>query len=273
MNKLVIYCAGGLCNRLAAIYNGLYFAEKTFREPIINWPLENHCEIPIKDLFELKIKTYSYTLKEIVKNTKADFYFNNTYNIKEIENNNYKISIEKNNSEIVLYSDCLVIDQLKNTGFVNNLQIKRFILNEVNSFIEKNEITEKTTGIHARLTDFSSKINKQEIETLINESENKVFLCSDDEDYEKYISSKFSKVIMNTKKSYTRKYVDGPWVRNVITKTGLQGKSNTHRDSQSILDAFKDLLILSRTNLKYGLPSSTFYQFAKFYKKYNILFP
>lgn len=272
MNKLIIYCSGGLCNRLAAIFNGLYFAEKTFREPIINWPLENHCEVHINDLFDLKLKSYSYSLKEIVKNTKADFYFNTTYGIKEIQSNNYKIPLEENNSKIVIYSDNLIINQLKNTGFVNNLQIKQTILDDIILFIKSKNITEDTTGIHARLTDFNNKTNKGELENLIKQYQNNVFLCSDDEEYEKYIKSNFPTVIMNKKKSYTRKYVDGPWEQDITTKTGLQGKSNTHRDSQSIIDAFKDLLILSQTNTKYGLTCSTFFQFAKFYKKYNILF-
>ena len=51
MKKLIIFCDGGLGNRLGVLIGGILTAKELNREPIICWPENTWCGCSFDDLF------------------------------------------------------------------------------------------------------------------------------------------------------------------------------------------------------------------------------
>jgi|TARA_R110002153_G_scaffold92084_2_gene223871 hypothetical protein len=154
------------------------------------------------------------------------------------------------------------------------LIIEESIVDSVKQFCLKNNFNFETKGIHIRATDWPWKedcINSayKKVEELINENPNvKIFVCCDEKDIEDDLISKApDNIIVNTKNSYVKKAVEGTWRETVDAGDGRKQDYNTLIDVESAREAFIDLLILSRTDIKYRHEHSSFSWFSEIYSK------
>ena len=91
----------------------------------------------------------------------------------------------------------------------------------------------------------------------------KYYICSDDKNTEDMFN-KLENVFVHPKTSYVEKFKEGGWNDCIIDNAGRCNNFNVNRPRQSVIEAFIDLLILSRTNIIVNGPS-TFLHFAKYY--------
>jgi len=282
MRKTIIFCDGGLGNRLNSLLGGLFIAEQTKSTPIICWPENNWCRCSFEDLFITDIK--------IINNNINDIFESNIDNIFLIHENQTKFDLNKQynhtlesihdilnkNEDIIYYHNILpsyinisfVLDKLK------NLKIKTKILDQVQAFIKENNINKDTHGILFRKTDYSSNpnisLNDNEIYNHIKSDLNlKYYICSDDKDTEDKFNE-LENVFVYPKTSYVKKFKEGEWNDLITDNEGRLNNFNVDRPRQSVIEAFIGLLILSQTNIIVDIPS-TFLHFAKYYSYTNIL--
>jgi len=282
MRKTIIFCDGGLGNRLNSLLGGFFVAEKTKSIPVICWPENNWCGCSFEDLFITDI--------EVVKNNINDIFENNINNIFLIHENQTKFNLNKHynhsleslneilnkNEDIVYYHSTL--PPYVNINFIlnklENIKIKPEIINQVKTFIKDNTIDKKTHGILFRKTDYASNpsisLNDSEIYSHIKSDSNlKYYICSDDKDTEDKFN-KLENVFVYPKTSYVKKFKEGGWNDFIIDNEGRPNNFNVNRPRQSVIEAFIGLLVLSQTNIIVDVPS-TFLHFAKYYSYINFL--
>jgi|688.fasta_scaffold13289_10 hypothetical protein len=277
MKKLIIFCDGGLGNRLGALIGGMLTAEKLNRVPIICWPENTWCGCSFNDIFDSKYQTINLSINELFSkninnkfilhenqtNINIKYYHHTIDTINSLKDNNDTIIIYYHNSIPTYFSDTEVLNTLK--GFDINIDIK----NKVENFCLEKSIDINTKGIHLRKTDFHHFINEDEIFNHIVDTPNtKYFICSDNLETEEKFNI-LNNVITNLKNHYVEKFKEGSWNDMIIDNEGRHFNFNVNRTKDSVIEGFIDLLILSKTTIIVET-HSTFLKFAKLYNKINI---
>lgn len=274
MKRFTIFCDGGLGNRLGVLVGGILFAKKLNRAYTICWPVNAWCGCEFNDLFTNDIPVIKKNINELfsenIKNTFIIHENQTTYQLdKRFYPNEESIDLCKElDGDIIYYNNSVpgffheeeIIDAL------NTFKIKNNILEAVYTFCEENKITEDTHGIHFRKTDYGNLINENEFEELIKNNQTKsFFVCSDEKNTEEKFL-KYTNVIIHRKENYVEKLrVESGWCDNIVDSENRSFRFNVNRPKDSVIEAFIDMLILSRTNITVDTISS-FLKFAKYYR-------
>jgi len=264
--KIISLVRGGLCNRLLPLANCYVYSKLTGRKLVICWEKHDVCDANFKDLFQNDIEIISWDdLKKItgayIFTKKQSLDYNN---LTVITNNN---SISNNDimdvnctNEIIIHHHNNLIPNINRTlvvEFLRSLRPIQEIEDKINELTEKFNLNKSVFGIHCRLTDFSLDWScyENEIQKLINENVDcKIFVCSDDIDFENYIGEKYKNnvLIHNKKYKMVKKNQSKEWENN-----------NFIRDTGSVQEAIVDLFLLSKTTIKFCSNHSSFVQTAK----------
>jgi len=163
------------------------------------------------------------------------------------------------------------------TQSAKDLIINKNILDRVNYFCDVNNINNSVKGIHIRATDWPWKqecINDaySTIQHILNNNpEEKIFICCDEEEIENNLISQLpNNIITHKKNSYVKKAEEGGWRKDVNAGDGRIQNYNTLIDTESAIEAFIDMLILSRTDIKYRHKHSSFSWFSEIYSKIKL---
>ncbi len=277
MRTIIIFCDGGLGNRFGVLIGGLITADVMGLNPVICWPENSWCGCSFEDLYESKIPVINDDINTLFKNNLHNVFLiheNQTnFNLSKVFNHsehNMKI-IGDMNEDVVYYHNQVPpyygISKVVNK--IKTLKIREDIVKIVKSFCTNNEINQKTIGIHFRKTDVPNQLNEDYIYSKIIENMGtKHYICSDDKAAEDKFKT-LPNVFVYPKTSYVEKLKDGGW--NDVT-TDAEGRTftfNVNRPKQSVIEAFVDLLILSRTNMVVNSVSS-FLRFAKLYSNIEL---
>lgn len=264
MNKtLFVLLDHGLGNRIGGLIGGLCAAKIINARPIICWPIDNWCQAEFHDLFESKFELarpeFSMALVDQIQKQQMPYFF-----VAPIEDSlhmptYYEISLEElenlnnsNNNKIV-YAAAKIPKQFVNkklaTEIISTFKINQNILNVVKEFCEKNSIDRNTIGLHIRKTDTGSMADENEIFNYVKSNpKQKFFLCSDNKETEERFLQ-FNNLIVFSKESEVRKLdAESEW-RDRITAGDREYLFNVDRPKQQIIEAFTDMLILSRTTI------------------------
>lgn len=271
MRKMIIFSDGGLGNRLNSLIGGLVAAEKLGCVPVICWPVNNWCGCSFEDLFVSNLEILDKGINDIfLDDDKIYLTHDNQAGI--VLKNKFEHSLEslelvnKMSQDIVYYHNKIpsyfseddVIKKLKTFKIVSSILIP------AKSFCYQNSIGKKTKGVHLRKTDHGRQIDSDQMfSTILNDKKSGYFVCSDD----KATEDKFNElknVLVYPKTSYVEKLVDGEWTTKIKDSEGRIFPYNVDRSKQSVIEAFIDLLILSRTNIIIRNKSS-FLGWAKIY--------
>ncbi len=269
-------CDGGLGNRLGSLFGGLYYANLNNRIPKIYWPQNNWCGCKFDDLFDVEIESTNISFNESIQFNKNSIFvvhdFSQIKNIVPIimdhidPTNLTKYANIPN--DIFYYHNIIPPFFLKENvlDLIKNLTIKSEIKNIVDDYIfQQKEKKQVINGLHIRKTDFKNHLNESVYENLILLKKDELFfLCSDDKKTEdKFL--KFSNVITFSKKEYPQKLIEGDWNDRIVDPEGRVFNFNVSRSRQASIEAFIDMLILSKTNIIETNKNSTFFQFANYY--------
>ena len=277
MKKIIILCDGGLGNRLGTLIGGILTAKKTGREYEVSWPMNNWCGCDISDLFDIKFKSYNSNINELFsKNINNTFVINENQTNLQLNNVLYHNSISLENiknitDDIIVYYHNQIptyFSEEESISELSNLKINSKLINSIKDFSDKNNLKE-CFGIHFRMTDSSSKLDVNQIYDYIKNSNDNFFICSD----EKFVETHFKKlknVIVFDKTNYVEKLnSESEWKSRISDNEGRIFDFNVNRNRISVIEAFKDMLLLSNTKIIMET-SSTFLKFAKLYNKINI---
>ena len=280
--KLLIWCDGGFGNRIGSLLGGLMIAKILNREPVICWPENSYCGASFTDLYENNYEIINISCNELFAKYIDSVFFIH-YNLSSHDIKYYDVNLENFQKIIVncehpyiIYSNHSIPNFLNNqtdiVSLLSRLKIKSHILKSVTDFCLLNKIDRNSIGIHMRRTDVGIDINYHNfIENFIKNNNNRVFLCSDDKFTEDDFQSKYN-VIIHPKNNYVeKKNKDLGWNGIIVDDNGLKWPFNVHRSKLSVIEAFIDLLILSRTSIFQMNKGSTFLTLAKHYQFFENL--
>lgn len=263
MKKISIFCNGGLSNRLNALVGGLYLADKVKAEVEIYWPLNNWCDCPLESLIT-NFKTINKDLGDLFKTNDITLYISHissdtipTYHPNQMNELDYTdhTNIAFNSSVIPDF----LLETSKAVEIIKLWNISENVLDIVIPFIKNNHIDSTVLGVHLRKTDMSMQYDDNQVEEFISGNMDKRFLvCSDNPETENKLK-KHNNVIVYEKEHYVEK----------IDPT-QDWSDNLYRSRESIIQAFVDMILLSRTTLTITNPISTFSLFAKLLKNKTI---
>jgi len=280
MRQILLFCDGGLGNRLNSLIGGLLVSDMIGANPIICWPKNNWCGCAFEDLFDTDILVVESGVNDVFKDNQKSIFLihENQTNIPIPLSYNHSLhSIEqiKNKDESVVYYHNSIPEYFTNDQVIlklQNFKIKDTVLEEVHKFIKINKIDESVQGILFRKTDYeynsSISLNTDAVYNQIKiNTDTRYYVCSDDMQVEKAFS-KLDNVHIYNKTSYVEKYKEGSWNESITDDQGRVSTFNVNRSRQSVIEAFIGLLIMSKTTIVVDFPS-TFLHFAKHYSKIN----
>jgi len=277
MKKVIIFCDGGLGNRLGVLIGGILTSQKLNYTYEICWPKNTWCGCDFTDLFEFNVNVYDKNINTVFSENESNIFLiheNQTKSNLEIvfnhdlENINTILNMDKDvvyyhNRIPEYYSEKEILETL------NLLKINKTIYDRVIEQISLYKIN-KRIGIHIRKTDFNYIIDESLFfNSISNDFENTYFVCSDDYETEKKFLS-LGNVVTFKKKYYVEKLIpDLSWYGQIQDNEGRNFNFNVNRNSESVIEAFIDLLLLSRTKI-IKTSNSSFLQFAYLYSKINL---
>jgi hypothetical protein len=262
--QMRINCDGGYGNRMSAAISGLIAARIGGWTPVIDWVPNDNCAAELSDL-------YCDIPAEVISTSRpCDWPL-----ITHMEWAGRKCYPHDHESLSVLQGrDVQFTHHYLHWGgkqeaaeVLQGFAIRPEILARVRGFVEDHRIDRSVTGLHVRATDMQYKEQLwHESRLLIEDTTRLFFLCSDEEQVEKELGC-HDNVITLPKTHYVEKREPGPW--RIPPKDGLAHHCyNVRRTRESVIDAFADLLILSRTDI---LPnSSSFNLWARIYSRISL---
>jgi hypothetical protein len=277
MKKLIIFCDGGLGNRLSVLIGGFIFSKKFNRKTIICWPQNNWCGCGFNDIFDNEETVITDNINELFyKNLNNKFFIHENQTDYKIESyypnlQNYNLLSSNEDENLIYYNnsipDFFSLEEILET--LKQFKIKSKIIDKVSNFCNDNNINSETRGIHFRKTDFKNFLNEDEIYNLISSKPTvNYFICSDSFETEQKFKS-LKNVLIFPKNNYVEKFKDGGWNDLIKDNEGREFDFNIKRSKDSVIEGFIDLLILSKTKIIVE-SHSTFLKFSKYYNLINI---
>lgn len=280
MKQNIIFCDGGLANRLNTLLFALILKNKFGGDWAISWPINNWCGAKFESLFSIEMKVYEHPLS-YYKEKEEDYILvmhenQKHFNEKLIKYQRYFMNysdyenVLQLDKPIVYYHH--LIPSFADTNDISQgvkyLEINPEILIDAYSFCVRNNISESVLGLHIRKTDFGNTVDDEALYQMAAASEHRFFVCSDDP-LVNHRFSQLSNCCVYEKKTFPEKMIESThWNGLTTDDQGRVYNFNINRSAQSIYEALIDLLILSKTT--HILTShSTFLKMSMIFKSIN----
>lgn len=274
--KVHILCDGGLGNRLSGLIGGMITAQALKANCVISWPVNNWCGCEFDDLFESQgIMHNKLTVNDLLLPDNRNYIIHENQTQQKLVKcfAHALTSLEQLGTtveDVVYYHNKLMPyhDQNSVIEHLSKLPIKISVLGKVKQFCDQNQINSHTIGLHLRKTENRSLDDTFLLEEVRTNVHKKYFVCSDDQATEQKFSQ-FSNVVVNAKSEYVAKMTHGDWYETLVDSNGRPTKYNIQRSRQSVIEAFEDMLILSRCWIKPTVKSS-FSSFARYFSQLDL---
>jgi hypothetical protein len=279
-NTILARCTAGFGSRIIILIGGIYLAKALNYNLVIIWPRTEICDCDFFDIFEKDNCAFSDKL-----HTTQDYYMQlKTNNVFDIKISHEDFSSKDREKYKCITRDVRTIDDISTLTRYrcilyqsNNLppslslsdtidilslfKIKKNILTTVLDFVHNNKITYRDKGYHVRLADRPIFSDTEKIKSaekikseILADKDNRYFVCSGEKEFEDIISN-FSNVVVRHKvnmplfiTSYEQLFNNPKRERIIACNTEAKYPFN-YVDTEGVIDAFVDLLILSRTNI------------------------
>jgi hypothetical protein len=263
-NSIIVILDGGLGNKFNGLFQGIYLSNLHHKNLIIN-NLRNHStDFDLRLLFDFQFGYIENTLTELDRKLnpsiplyahRRDIKYNRDVFLNQSINNHDSFAFLTNSIQIPInhLNECY-----------KRVKITSYIKNQLNSFITEKSIDKNTLGLHIRASDFPSRNSNIEFaKDFINKNQNKkIFVCTDEKEVELSLSV-YSNLIFYPKLHYTEKYDKlGDWNGSIVDNDNRRWNYNATRNEPSMIEAFIEMLILSKTTIN-GNPKSSFLGWAK----------
>ncbi len=280
IKKNVVFCDGGLSNRLNALIFALNLMDRYSQDLTISWPLNNWCGARFSNLFETNLAVVNHDLHYFKEReddyclifhenqcgfTNDKINFNSTFQSYD----DYEFLIK--DARPFLYYNNLIpgfvsIDEIKKA--LSHLNLNEEIKQQAIKFCNENNINNSVYGLHIRKTDFGNSINDDSLFNTVMNSKEEFFVCSDDKD----TNEKFA-LLPNChvfEKSFfpEKSKLEASWNEVIVDDQERSFAFNIKRSEDSIIEALIDLLILSQTT-QIQTSHSTFLRMSLILKSTN----
>lgn len=279
MKKIILYVTGGLSNRVFPLASSLEFTKITNRELFVYWPIDNRCGAHFKDLYkDNNISFIDDDFLNSLDDSKTKYYSEfedgvlNDFNVyhRNFLFNKYKaqkLIVGALNFNLDVENICFISNTFLNfvpleisKNILKNFKVIDECLEKIEYFKNLLNLDEHIVGAHIRGCDFSNSLDYyvNKIQNILsNNKSQKIFICSDDNDFEKSLLIMFPDniIIRPNKKYVTKKNVNSDWIHNTDT------------DIDCMKEAIIDLFLLSKTNFLIYNNGSTFAKYVQILKE------
>ncbi len=275
-SKIIIYCDGGLGNRLNALLSGMAIVRHFNIDYMIHWPINQWCAAEYADLFfpdanvstesltslNGKLNGYAMLLHDSIASDALSAPFASAYDYASLDD--FEDRILKSGQSIFFYP-ALVPQWIPETlihAEMRNLHFTPYITSEVENFI-RSTLKKPFYGLHLRRTDLNIGLTDLEVFKIAQGNPDcAFFVCSDDPQAER-LASGHPNVFSRTKTSYVQKKQGGAdWLALSQDEDGRSYHGNIQRDKASVIDGAIDMLILAHAQI-IGFSGSTFQTMAR----------
>ena len=275
-SRLLIYCDGGLGNRLNAYLSGLAIAHHFQMDYMIHWPINQWCAAEYADLFSPdanvstesltslngKLGGYAMLLHDSIASDALSAPFASAYDYASLDDFESRIL---NSGQSIFFYPALVPQWIPETlihAEMRNLHFTPYITLEVENFI-RSTLKKPFHGLHLRRTDLNIGLTDLEVFKIAQGNPDcAFFVCSDDPQAER-LASGHPNVFSRSKSSYVQKKQDGDdWLALSKDEDGRAYHGNIQRDKASVIDGAIDMLILAHSQIV-GFSGSTFQTMAR----------
>ncbi len=252
---LLIFCDGGLANRINSLLGGLVLAEQLGWAHQVLWPRNNRCGAGYGQIFEGGT-AHEVRLQDLVPHQDGlqlwlhenDVGFSGPVRaLRKLQSTEQLPALLGDDKRAVLYCENIVLPWLPEAAVQRALLGLRL---QADLLARARLLRERHTdggyiGIHLRATDFTSAPPTESMLALVQARQDvRFFVCSDDAALERRFAEQ-PNVFVNPKAAYVEKLEDGPWRSAVHDSDGLPYTSNIERNALSVVEACVDLLLLA----------------------------
>lgn len=279
---IVIYCDGGLGNRINSLIGGIYLAKSIKRKFQISWPINRWCGIPFEDIFNSTINADKRTILDFnsLKNNQLLIaHSSQSFSVPVVINPNqyFRAStfLSTVADNIKNYDDCIYYNNLV-PDFVpikevllalRHINLKDSYKATAANFLEERGMAKSHFwGLHLRGTDASSSSEYYNFWYKLSYLlPGKILLCTDDNEIEN-LFKKNKSVVFREKSSLPKKSeTSGGWNERCVDEYGRYFDFNIARDADSMRESIVDFYLLS-LSLIIPTSRSTFLSNALRYK-------
>jgi hypothetical protein len=269
--RIHILCDGGLGNRIAGLVSGLITADRLEMPAVVCWPSNNWCGAGFDDLFDMPtVQHNGHGINDIiVPGSDAVFMLHENQTGVELRTElghgrRSELVARASGRDVVFYTARVPehIESQDVLAKIKHIKPAADVQRTVDEFCKLNLIDSTTVGLHLRKTDQYNLDEDWWYDYVQRKGAGKrYFVCSDDRETESRFAA-LKNVVTFAKTHYVEKLIEGPWRQDAVRDAeGRVFPNNINRTRDSVIQAWVDLLIMSRT---YILPTvkSSFSQVA-----------
>jgi hypothetical protein len=273
----IVYCDGGLCNRLNALIYALVLRDRFGHAWSLSWPSNNWCGAGFSALFSIDMTVstrslvhythlqdeYLFLVHEMQSGLRADRVVRNQ-SLTTME----AYGAHLNAGKPVFYYHNLFphpVDAALIGKALGHLRVNPAIWDRARAFCRTNGLDRSVKGLHIRKTDFGSAVNDSQLFDAVAAHADRFFVCSDDREVNERFGALANCCVLE-KAHFPRKLLaEGDWNASTTDSDGRRFPYNITRSEESVVEGLVDLLILSTTTVLSTSPS-TFLEMARLFQ-------
>jgi len=271
-NSVIVIMDGGLGNKFNGLFQGIYFSNFYHKDLVVNNVRNRSTDFDLRLLFDFNFTYIENTITELDKKLEPSIPL---YAHRKDIKYNRQVFLNQpigKDSTFLLLNDRLNVTPEDLKSCYSRLKINSTIKDKVNRFVSDNNIDNNTLGLHIRASDFPSRDENihYAYNFIKNNPTKRIFICTDEKAVEDFLKPNKNLVFYN-KSHYTEKQNPAAgWNGQVIDSDNRRWNYNASRNEFSIIEAFIEMLILSKTNM-HGNSRSTFLGWAKRFKESGLI--
>jgi len=285
MSTFIIYCDGGIGNRINALLSGLAVA-RHFNLPYqVHWPVNNWCAAAYEDIFSKPEPISLLSLKDLqgqmgdalmllhdeIASQALACEFGSAYAYQSLADFEQKALGQ---GRRIFFYPALMPDWVPMPAIhdvLRRLDFSEPIRQEAMGFM-RDVMQGPFHGIHLRRTDLTVGLTDLEVQQLAMQYKDaRFYVCSDDPMAEA-LASAHPHVHCRPKKHHVEKRTSGEWTQTCADDDGRIYNGNIQRGRESVIEATIDMLILAQSQIV-GFSGSTFQRMARLIGDVHPLLP
>lgn len=282
--RLIIFCDGGLGNRINALISGLAVARHFQLSYRIHWPVNNWCAAGFNDIFSSIENASTESIKKLSKATTDAYFllhdeiaahtlgvtFESVYSYNSLDDFQARAI---DSCKTIFYYPALIPQWIPAElihGALQTLKFTDYIQSEVTNFISQT-LKSPFHGLHLRRTDLKIGFTDHEVLTLVTHHPEAVFFVCSDDPVAEALACAHPHVHRRKKTDYVeKKQSNETWLAQTKDDDGRIYYGNIQRSKTSVIEGAIDLLILAHSGI-IGYSGSTFQSIARMIGEFSPL--
>jgi hypothetical protein len=273
-NTILPVLFAGVGNKLGSLFSAVILTEKFNKKLFVLNVNTNIGSVNLNSIFD-----FDYPYKDFSSFIEIDQLIDTSIPIYTTKSFNFKrkcLSHDSFNKYKLPHSFLYLSHKPRDISLANlNIFLQKFKINskvkdQIDEFVQNNGLNKDVYGLHIRASDFPDRNeNINYAKKFIESNQNKkIFICTDEKQVENDLSL-YKNVFFRKKESYTKKLnIQSSWNEQQFDKKYDTINFNCSRDNECSIDAFIDMILLSKTNLSSSRNcGSTFFSWCEHFSR------